>query len=386
MANVPYMQFQPYNPVGTAIDSYASISDALRLQQEMQMKKQMMPYQMQGAHNELALQQGKIDMLPYDMEMAALKNELYRDKELTDMYYKQSQIQRNNQLSKQGGPLGHGVAGMIQMRDRFLEEGKESDAALVQREIDATVKNKEAFNFRSAPPDVKRSMIAQGVGLGLDQSSALNALSSGMTIDEIAESQGIPPEEIDSYTPSYNATQPNITAAKNREVASTELEYLQPLVNEGMGEYISKMPINGYSPQQAFDLAQGLNPDKQIKFMAAQMIMPELILLRLRQVGSEVSHAQYQELADKAIGVRNTFEKGMTPEIYMEANNLANKWLGGAAQVANKKMYTPARGKKQKQELTNAVAQDLSGNGKKFMSIDEEIADIDRQLSELGGQ
>ena len=89
----------------------------------------------------------------------------------------------------------------------------------------------------------------------------------------------IPSKQISEYTPAYNPTQPNITAAKNREVASTELEYLQPLVNEGIGEYISKMPINGYSPQQALDLARGLNPEKQINFLAAQMAIPEIILL-----------------------------------------------------------------------------------------------------------
>ncbi len=367
---VPLLNFQPYNPmdnlIKTAMGMYSGLGQAKGQQLTNQMNQERLPYLQKGLEEELlqaqlanqkslAQQHTWAPAAEAELENLRMQPEIERSKI-------QSRDARIEDMKK-GPTITTGISGMIAARDQARSQGREADANLIEQEIALTLKQKSASNFRSAPPDIKRSMVAQATAYTGDQSKGLALLQEGKTLEEIAQMYGITPEEAENMPGVYPPTQPNITAAINRDVASTELEYLQPLVNEGMGEYINQIPINGFSVEQAYDLAKGLNEDKQVKFMAAQMIMPEIIVLRLRQVGAEMSHAQYAELEEKTIGIKKAFEYGMTPEIYKKANNLANEWLAGAAKVANKKMFSTGRPKKSKEdEMVDSVSGAMNQN------------------------
>jgi len=183
----------------------------------------------------------------------------------------------------------------------------------------------------------------------------------------------------------YSPTQPNVTSAINRDVAATELEYLQPIVNEGLGEYINKIPINGYSPEQALDLMRGMNEEKQIKFGTAIQLLPEIYTLRIRQVGGEMSHAQYSEIEQSTLGIKKAFEYGLTPHIYKEINNRTNQALAGGSKLANKKMFSTGRPSKSKEEqMVDSVAGAMNKNVPLDQLSDEEFAK--QYKSVVGGQ
>lgn len=360
-------QFAP-SPWGSMFDSYGKMKEAQNQQIQNEMNRMKMPYiapqqqavlQNQQLQNQDLQAQAKYWDQNYanDAQIkqvdAAMAEQMKRA-EINHMKMQDASTQNEltNPLLGSAGPQG------LLAAYNYAVQNNDPNADLLLQELKRTAGGKQdnSLLFRSYPMDVKRGLIAQGTGLGYDQATAAQMLSQGWTIPEMASQRGIPSEDISNYESVYNATQPNITAAKNREAASAELDYLQPIVNEWVGDYVSPVKIAEYSPKQIIDMATGMNKDRQAKFIAGSMVIPEIIYMRLRLAQGESSHVAFKEMEERMAGRMKIFETGMTPDLYKESNLLANDILSNAAKEANRVIYSPAQSNS---KMVNSVSKDM---------------------------
>ena len=111
MASFPYMQFQMYNPVEKGIDAFNMTTQAMGNMFKAQEKRAQLPYASQNAENEAKIK---------EMEAA-----IYQRMKETDIRHKQSIIQHNEFMEKNGSRIIRAIHYKEIERKRFRPHHKE---------------------------------------------------------------------------------------------------------------------------------------------------------------------------------------------------------------------------------------------------------------------
>lgn len=205
-------------------------------------------------------------------------------------------------------------------------EGMGDRQARTKATADYQQKRANAFAYATAPVDAKSYLLAQAAGMGINPDKAVEAFSSGKTIQDLALENGFDPNNLPE--PDFMPTKGNVTKLKDRQAALAEMNALSKKVQEGIGRYATT--IAGWSPQQLVDYAGRLNKNDQIKFYAARGIMPELTNMRLLASGAKGTVHAIKSMQDKALFNIKGLQSGMSPEVWQGVQQTMDDWISEA--------------------------------------------------------
>jgi hypothetical protein len=222
----------------------------------------------------------------------------------------------------------------------------------------------KGFIYTHATPDAKNYMIAQLAGMGVDPEKAVRLLTSGMSVDQIAQMQGFDPAK--KPEPDFLPTSGNITTLKKTQAALAGMNSLHDFVESSVEPYSQKW--FGYSPEQILAASKNENTDKMARFWAAQALIPELSNLRLTALQARGNKYAVQEMTNQAMSHVASFAPQMNPEIYKgmqkyikQEIDKAYSQVARSYQVGNKKEQEQSENKSE-QKVSKRWVRDESGN------------------------
>lgn len=201
----------------------------------------------------------------------------------------------------------------------------------------------QAFNWVHSTQTMKDYEVAQLAGAGIDPSEAVQQLGEGSTVPEILQKHGFDPSN--PPEPDFLPTKGNVTVLKNRQAALKEVDALTDFVSTGLGPYSQR--VWNMSPSQISDAITGMNKDKQIDFLAARILAPELANARLMMANGRTGITAVNQIMDKSMTNAKALQGLVRPEVFEKAQSKATEVLKDAFGKATK-AYTV--GKNQKQE------------------------------------
>lgn len=197
---------------------------------------------------------------------------------------------------------------------------------------DYSGKRAKSFAYSTAPVDAKNYMLAQAAGMGIAPDEAVNAFAEGKTVQDLANEHGFDPANLPE--PDFMPTRGNITSLNQRKAALGEMDHLSNFVTEGLGPYSST--VLGWSSDQLADQLRGMNKDRQIKFLAARGLVPELTNMRLMTAGAKTTVAAINAMQDKSMLNIKAMQSKVDPEVWIGAQRLMDKELRQAMGAASK--------------------------------------------------
>lgn len=354
------------------------------LKQELANNPQLFEAQLMGeqAKANQSMSAAELNALKFDREKLEydLRNQFGMSQEQAKLASEQAlqqqrlaSAEKSRRTDEYGGNLT-GTAGQLAAYNAAVKSG-DPNADLILEGIKKGGSG-ASNDFRSYPMDVKRSLIAKGVGLGYDQAEAGKMLNEGYTLAEMAEMRGIPVDAMNSseYAPVYNPTQPSVTAVQKRVAAEQEIAYLAPKVAEWITPYADPVKIMGYSPTQIADAVQGKNIEQQAKFFAGTAIFPELTYMRIRLAAGESGISALQHMEDALAGKVKQFEPFMSRETYQLMHKHLNEALAEASHIANQAILDPVSAAQQYNSKNKNVENDIT-----IDDLDAAIAEAEKQ-------
>lgn len=215
----------------------------------------------------------------------------------------------------------------------------EADLSNMQNRGSKPPTQNHSLLFRSLPVDERRRVISTAVAMGYDPIEAVQRLSKGETLNDLAEGKQTNLKDVDAK---YPLSAPAITALNNRQAFQKEIENLEKNISEPMS-LVSKK-YWGYSPEQMWGVISGKHsPDQQGKILAARALQPELAALRLRAAGGQVGIEAIREMQHAALGKLNILEPLVSSEAYEAMNKYIGKYLEEAVSTYNKQIKEGSR-------------------------------------------
>ncbi len=198
------------------------------------------------------------------------------------------------------------------------------EQAVTNRSLDMT----SGGAFDKQPINDKKQSVALMKGMGVDPVEAVSLLRKGVTPSQYAQDKGI---DITKVQPDYALGEQNVKDAQRASAYLDEIEGLDKHINEGLGEYQNK--IMGYSLEQIADAAEGKDPDKQGRALAARALLPELNALRLKIAGGNIGIEALRELEHKSLGQLNILESLVDTPTYNSAQKYMRQWIEEAGRT-----------------------------------------------------
>ncbi len=237
-----------------------------------------------------------------------------------------------------------------------IKEPTEKDKALTEY----AQKRAESFAYSTAPVDTKNYMLAQAAGMGIAPDKAVNAFTKGKTLEDLAKENGFDPENMPE--PDFAPTKGNITKLNERKAALGEMKHLSDFVIKGLGPYSET--VMGWSPQQTWSQLNGMDKNKQIKFLAARAIVPELTNMRLMTAGAKNTVHGIKSLQDKSLMNIKGLQSGVSPDVWMAAQKLVDKELEQAMKASMSKFRLKTKNERmaESEEISNPNSKELTYN------------------------
>lgn len=270
--------------------------------------------------------------------MSQLKLEQEPERFDKEQAYKDALIKKAQQTDMTGG------SGDIknQMIIDALKKTNPDQAARLQKIHDTNMQlkkdqaeNKAAYAnsiaWRSLPMAEKQRNIAKGVGMGADATDVARQLSSGKTLEDIANDKGYTLSEV---KPSYPLSGAEIKDIRKRNAFNQEMKTLDKRITEGMAPYSQK--VRGLSFQQILDSLDELKEpgvekqEKLAKFLAARALAPELAGLRLNAMGGRVGIEGIRHLTDVSQGTASALQSLVDEPTYRAFQKYMNQYIDEA--------------------------------------------------------
>jgi hypothetical protein len=155
----------------------------------------------------------------------------------------------------------------------------------------------------------------------------------------MAQAQGFDPNNLPEAI--YAPTNTDITRAHFRQQAVAELNTIEPIVAAGLAPYSRR--FDGYSPLQIADALSGENPERQIEFLMAKGVQPEIAGLRVKSMGGQVGIEAIREAQDAAVGRIKIYQAGVSPEIFRKAQERIRQVINMGVERANSVGFNPEK-------------------------------------------
>lgn len=207
-------------------------------------------------------------------------------------------------------------------------------------------KRANSFAYSTAPVDTKTYMIAQAAGMGIAPDKAINSFAEGKTVADLAKENGFDSDNLPE--PDFSPTKGNITKLNERKAALGEMKHLSNFVIEGLGPYSET--VLGWSPEQTINQLRGMDKQKQIKFIAARGIVPELTNMRLMTAGAKNTVHAIKSMQDKSLLNIKGLQSGVKPDVWASAQRLMDKELEQAMKASMSKFKLKTKSEREAEQ------------------------------------
>lgn len=210
------------------------------------------------------------------------------------------------------------------------------------------------YSWAHTPIDAKNHAVATLSGAGVDPATAANLLASGQTVPQVMEQLGLGSDPNKWPDPLYPATKGDITKINQRRAALAEIQPISEFVTTGLAEYLPG--IGNMSLSQVKDVMGGMNKDRQMKFLAAYGLMPELTNLRIGLAGGKAGITAQKEMQEATYGHMRPLQQYLDKDVFIGAQRLMDKELSNAFDKANKAITNVGRkGKEETKEESDPL-------------------------------
>jgi hypothetical protein len=139
----------------------------------------------------------------------------------------------------------------------------------------------------------------------------------------------------------YLPTTKGITDYNNRIWAGREMAYINRFISKNTGEYAST--FMGENPKLIWDSLTGSNKEKQIKYLTALSLAPELGNLRLKYTGAaNTVSAQKAMMESSLLKLRNKLPR-VPDDVWKGVQEQQEKVLREAFDFSKKNIVSPAK-------------------------------------------
>ena len=267
----------------------------------------------------IGLQEGQAGAIPYQnrlREAQTSEAEFYGKHPLLKLPGAAGQVGAMDYLKETNGSNGGD-----QDYGKMIADALNAQSKYKQAQGEYSDKRSHAFAYSTAPVEAKTYMLAQAAGMGVAPDEAVNAFSQGKTIADLASQNGFDPKNLPE--PDFMPTKGNITSLNQRKAALGEMKHLSNFVTEGLGPYSST--VMGWSPEQLSDQLNNMKPEKQVKFLAARGLVPELTNMRLMTAGAKTTVAAIKAMQDKSMLNIKAMQTKVNPKVWVAAQKLMDK-------------------------------------------------------------
>jgi hypothetical protein len=193
-------------------------------------------------------------------------------------------------------------------------------------------------------PDGKAELYRLGNILGWNPQETQQNWIDGVDFKKAAEEKGL---DLSQEEGNFLATGAVRTALKNAEGAGAELDYLEEQTTPDLSLYGST--ILGYSPEQIADAIKGDDDEKQIKFLGARALQPEIAGARSRVAQGSNAQEALKDAQNAALASFNIVGAFVSPKIREGVQKYINDKLKGGLK-ARKRAVMGIQGKEKEVE------------------------------------
>ena len=180
-------------------------------------------------------------------------------------------------------------------------------------------------SFRLLPTDEKKRVTATAVGMGYEPTEAIDMLTNGSTLEDMAQKKGVSLKDIEPVYPLANETIKQMT---QRSAFTHEIDKLGKDLTAATNQYGRQ--FFGYSPSQVIDAIKNDDPETQGMFLAARALQPELNALRLKSAGGQIGIEALRHLEETALSQSKIFKNLVSPEARKAMQKYINMYLADA--------------------------------------------------------
>lgn len=177
------------------------------------------------------------------------------------------------------------------------------------------------------PVDQRNKFFAIAAGMGYDPQQSLQALESGMTLQDLANTKG---KNLADVQANYAPTTATRTQLQKQVQAGSGLSYLNNVISDGASQYAGIWP---HVTSEWYRDAVSNDPTRQqnaAKYYTAMAIAPEISGIRMRMQNGQAGIEAIREMTKSAIGNIPSSLQYTSPTVYAATQKGIQDALDGA--------------------------------------------------------
>lgn len=259
-------------------------------------------------------------------------------------------MQEGTQVAVPGGSADGGLrASLPSSPSRQILENLNSLNKVRNARAELDTARKENFNWSQLPAETRNNLVAQGLGMGIDPVKMKDYITQGMGIQQIAEKEGLDPNNIPP--PVYFPTTTTKTRTQQVQQVGAELDYMSSATTPIVGAYADT--FLGKSPKLISDMLSN-DPERQKQFgeyIGAMAIQTELANGRVLLAGGRSGIEIVRDLRAKSLqGIDKITPIRMTKEAFESAQKTIDTILQKGAKIRTMTGMSPFSGNKEMEE------------------------------------
>lgn len=246
----------------------------------------------------------------------------------------------------------------IQQQIKLNQLGKAAQIDLIQ-------KHAEGYNWSQLPAETRNGLVAQGLGMGVDPLKLEKYVNQGMSIKDIAEKEGLDPDNLPS--PRYFPTTATKTRTQQVEQIGAELDYISSSTTPIISKYANT--FGGVSKDKLKDMFSS-DPEAQKRFgqyIGALALQNELTAGRITLSGARSGVELTRMLTEKSLAGIDKFSPIKMSDIaFKEAQKTIDRVVQRGAKIRSMTGMSPFS------QNSNAIRQNMDVSN----LSDEELMNI----------
>ena len=357
------MDFRPNqeDPFTTMLRTYALGQQGQRYGMENAMAAEELPYAGEKARLGMDKLEAEIANLPIDAE------------------YKRAMIERSRVVNNQPN-YSAGVAGQLEWIRNAREQGRHEEADKAQQALDSLINQREGTDISRIPKEERLRMTSIAKAMNIDPMELFERLKRGETMEQMAESKNISPEEFKTITGYYPPTTATLGKIEQRAGTDAELEYLSDLRTKWLKPYKDKVSdLTGVSAKYVADLMSGKNQKEREQLIASYILALDVPAGQLRLASIEGGITALQQQMDHSLANIKPILSGVDPDSWAGGTKLAMDALSAGNTIYFDVASNPGpfiEGRKKKFNIKSGVVGDEEGLTKSMASTEKPIGEM----------